>query len=80
MIPFGRDGNTELQNDEGQLGRVHLMCDMGSCGQDQTRFQEQVLLAAASPRKKRSLWHLQVFVFITQVVQFLHGKLFVNLC
>lgn len=44
MIPFGWVSTTELQNDGGQLGRVHLMCDMRSCGQDQTHFQEQVLL------------------------------------
>lgn len=44
MIPFGRGRNTELQNDEGQLGRVHLMSDVRSCGRDQTPFQEQVML------------------------------------
>lgn len=44
MIPFGPDSTTELQSDEGQLGWVHLVCDMPSCGQDQTHFQEKVLL------------------------------------
>lgn len=44
MIPFGWDSTTELQNHEGQLGRVRLACDMRSCGQDQSHFQEQVLL------------------------------------